>query len=162
MSYGYQPKLYKLGICNTQGMKIKVLLVIWIFLMGFTIKGLFFASVNTTIDDFFLPGSQPGQSGNLENPSKCDNCHGGYDSTVEPAFNWRGSMMSQAMRDPLFLATMSIANQDAPNSGELCLRCHVAKGWLEGRSSPADGSALQSGDLVEIKEDKGKEDADRD
>jgi hypothetical protein len=40
------------------------------------------ADVPTTLNDFFLPGSQPGQSGNIEHPDKCDNCHGGYDSAV--------------------------------------------------------------------------------
>ncbi|MDH3890077.1 MAG: multiheme c-type cytochrome [candidate division Zixibacteria bacterium] len=104
------------------------------------------AQVPTTIDDFFLPGSQPGETGNLETPDKCDNCHGGYDPTVEQAFVWRGSMMSQAMRDPLFLATMTIANQDAPESGDLCIRCHTPQGWLEGRSIPTDGSALTASD----------------
>jgi hypothetical protein len=53
------------------------------------------AAAATTLDDFFLPGSQIGQSGNIETPDRCDNCHGGYDAAVEPAFNWRGSMMSQ-------------------------------------------------------------------
>ncbi|MGD8393835.1 MAG: PKD domain-containing protein, partial [Candidatus Eiseniibacteriota bacterium] len=104
------------------------------------------ASVPTTLDDFFLPGSQPGQSGNLEHPSKCDNCHGGYDQAVEPAFNWRGSMMAQAARDPLFYACLAIANQDAPDSGDLCIRCHSPAGWLEGRSVPTDGSALNNND----------------
>lgn len=70
------------------------------------------ASVPTTINDFFLPGSQPNESGNFEMPDKCDNCHGGYDIAVEPAFSWRGSMMSQAARDPLFYACLTIANQD--------------------------------------------------
>ena len=42
-------------------------------------------------------------------------------------------LMAQAMRDPLFLATMAIANQDAPASGDLCLRCHTPTGWLGGR-----------------------------
>ena len=102
--------------------------------------------VATTIDDFFLPGSQPGQSGNIEHPSKCDNCHGGYDKSVEPAFNWRGSMMAQAARDPLYLACLAVANQDAPESGDLCIRCHAPDGWLSGRSTPTDGSALNSGD----------------
>ncbi len=103
-------------------------------------------AVNTVIDDFFLPGSQPGESGNMEHPDKCDNCHGGYDELVEPAFNWRGSMMSQAARDPLYLACLAIANQDAPESGDLCIRCHSPGGWLEGRSEPTDGSALLSKD----------------
>lgn len=104
------------------------------------------ASVPTTINDFFLPGSQPGQSGNIEHPDKCDNCHGGYDNSVEPAFNWRGSMMALAARDPLFYACLAIANQDAPGSGDLCIRCHSPSGWLEGRSIPTDGSALNNND----------------
>jgi hypothetical protein len=100
----------------------------------------------TTLEDFFLPGSQPGESGNLEHPEKCDNCHGGYAWQVEPAFNWRGSMMAQAARDPLFYACLAIANQDAPDSGDLCIRCHSPAGWLEGRSLPTDGSALNNND----------------
>jgi hypothetical protein len=102
--------------------------------------------VPTTLNDFFLPGSQPGQSGQLQTPQKCDNCHGGYDLAVEPAFNWRGSMMSQAARDPFFYAGLTIANQDATDSGDLCIRCHSPAGWLEGRSSPTDASALNNND----------------
>ena len=44
----------------------------------------------------------------------CVTCHGNYDHAVEPWHNWHGSMMGQAMRDPLFLATMVVAEQDAP------------------------------------------------
>jgi hypothetical protein len=99
-----------------------------------------------TIEDFFLPGSQEAQSGNIESPDKCDNCHGGYDAAVEPAFNWRGSMMSQSARDPLFYACLAIANQDAPGAGDLCLRCHTPDGWLNGRCVPTDGSALNNND----------------
>lgn len=98
--------------------------------------------VPTTINDFFLPGSQPLESGTFISPGTCDNCHGGYDLAVEPAFNWRGSMMSQAQRDPLYLACLAIANQDAPEVGDLCIRCHTPRGWLEGRSEPTDGSSL--------------------
>lgn len=104
------------------------------------------ALVDTTLTDFFLAGSQPRQSGQLETPDKCDNCHGGYDSKVEPAFNWRGSMMAQAARDPFFYACMTIANQDAAFSGDFCIRCHSPAGWLEGRSVPTDGSALNQND----------------
>jgi len=104
------------------------------------------AAVPSTINDFFLPGSQPGQSGNIEHPDKCDNCHGGYDQTVEPAFNWRGSMMAQAARDPLFYACLAISNQDVPDAGDLCIRCHAPDGWLQGRSVPTDGSALNNND----------------
>ena len=102
--------------------------------------------VPTTLNDFFLAGSQPGESGQLETPDKCDNCHGGYDPSVEPALTWRGNMMSQAARDPFFYACLAIANQDAAFSGDLCIRCHSPAGWLEGRSVPTDGSALNSND----------------
>ncbi len=103
-------------------------------------------SVPTTINDFFFPGSQPLESGTFTNPDQCDNCHGGYDLAVEPAFNWQGSMMAQAQRDPLYLACLTIANQDAPEVGDLCIKCHTPKGWLEGRSEPTDGSALTADD----------------
>jgi len=51
-------------------------------------------------------------------------------------------MMAQAARDPLFWAALDVANADAANAGEFCLRCHIPRGWLEGRSSQADGSAM--------------------
>jgi len=97
------------------------------------------------------PGTQPQEVSNLESPDKCDNCHGGYNELVEPAFNWRGSMMSSAGRDPIFWATLAVAEQDFDGSGDLCIRCHSTAGWLAGRSTPTDGSglSLSDGDGVE-------------
>lgn len=92
------------------------------------------------------PGTQPGEVGNLETPDKCDNCHGGYNQAIEPAFNWRGSMMANAGRDPIFWATLAIAEQDFDGSGDLCIRCHSTGGWYSGRSTPTDGSGLMVGD----------------
>lgn len=92
------------------------------------------------------PGTQPGQVSSLESPDKCDNCHGGYNTSVEPAHNWRGGMMSQATRDPLFWATMAIAEQDFGGVGDLCLRCHSPDGWISGRSIPTNGQALRASD----------------
>ncbi len=92
------------------------------------------------------PGTQPGEVGNLESPEKCDNCHGGYNQAVEPAFNWRGSMMANAGRDPIFWATLAIAEQDFDGSGDLCIRCHSTGGWYAGRSTPTNGSGLAAGD----------------
>lgn len=88
------------------------------------------------------PGTQPHEVGNLESPDKCDNCHGGYNREVEPAFNWRGSLMAGAGRDPIFWATVAVAEQDFPGAGDLCIRCHSPEGWAAGRSTPTDGSAL--------------------
>jgi uncharacterized repeat protein (TIGR01451 family) len=97
----------------------------------------------TTINDFFLPGTQPGGlQEELTPPASCDVCH------TEPIYNtWRGSLMSQAGHDPLFWSALEVANHDAPGSGEFCLRCHAPKGWYEGRSQPADGSSLTPIDL---------------
>ena len=100
----------------------------------------------TTLRDFDQPGTQPLHSGILNPPEGCVVCHGNYDTAVEPYFNWRGGMMANASRDPLFEANMVIANQDAPDSGDLCLRCHIGRGWLQGRSVPTDGSQMLSTD----------------
>jgi uncharacterized repeat protein (TIGR01451 family) len=99
--------------------------------------------VETTPEDFLLPGTQPGDLIHEITPSiDCKTCH------TEPIYDrWRGSMMSQAGRDPLMWAALAVANVDAPNSGEYCLRCHTGRGWLEGRSHPADGAALEATDV---------------
>lgn len=103
--------------------------------------------VPTTLRDFDLPGTQPFEHGpDLEASSSCATCHGGYDTAVEPQHGWQGSMMAHAARDPIFLANMALANQDAANSGDLCLRCHFARGWLAGRSVPTDGSRMTAAD----------------
>lgn len=103
-------------------------------------------TVPTTLRDFDQPGTQPFEGGLLNPPEACEVCHGNYDPAVEPYSNWQGSMMAQASLDPIFLANMEIANQDAPDSGDLCLRCHFPRGWLQGRSVPTDGSAMLPAD----------------
>ncbi|MBN1492171.1 MAG: hypothetical protein JXA69_19825, partial [Phycisphaerae bacterium] len=92
---------------------------------AFTIQSPPGGIVPTTLRDFDMPGSQPFEAGILNPPEACAVCHGNYDAAVEPYSNWRGSMMSQASRDLLFEANMVIANQDAPDSGDICLRCHL-------------------------------------
>jgi len=99
--------------------------------------------------EIMMPGTQPGEVQNFESPDRCDNCHGGYDETTypqEPAFGWRGSAMGNAGRDPIFWATLAIAEQDFDGSGDLCIRCHSAAGRYAGRSTPTDGSGLQAAD----------------
>jgi hypothetical protein len=98
-----------------------------------------------------MPGTQP-QQVSLENPDRCLNCHAGYNSQVEPGFNWKGSMMAQSSRDFLFWACMVVAGQDSiwavgrPNAVDICERCHFPKGWLEGRSDPPNASLMTDGD----------------
>jgi hypothetical protein len=99
-----------------------------------------------------MPGTQPGQV-TLEGPHRCLNCHAGYNQAVEPGFNWKGSMMAQAARDFLFYACMTVAAQDSiwaigtPNAVDICERCHFPKGWLEGRSDPANASLMTGADF---------------
>jgi hypothetical protein len=97
----------------------------------------------TTKDDFFLPGTQPHTLiDSIPAPTSCQVCHS------QPIYGaYRGSMMAQAGRDPLFWAAFAVANADASGAGDFCLRCHTPKGWLEGRSEPADGSALLLEDI---------------
>ena len=104
-----------------------------------------FAAVDVPTD-IQQPGTQPGDINNLEGVNKCDGCHGNSNKGVELAHEWSGSMMAHAGRDPIFWATMAIAEQDFDGSGDLCLRCHSTAGWMAGRSTPTDGSSLGPGD----------------
>jgi hypothetical protein len=98
-----------------------------------------------------MPGTQPGQVA-LEDPTRCLNCHAGYDPAVEPGYNWKGSMMAQSARDFLFWACMTVSAQDSiwavgtPNATDICERCHFPKGWLEGRSDPTNASLMTGAD----------------
>ncbi|NCF65876.1 MAG: hypothetical protein GWP61_07875 [Chloroflexi bacterium] len=110
--------------------------------------------VPSTPRDFLLPGTQPDNLiHNITSPQLCTACHAGYATrTGQPKETetwtaWAGSMMAQAGRDPLFYAALDVANGDAAHSGEFCLRCHMPSGWLEGRSSASDGSAMTAKDL---------------
>jgi hypothetical protein len=55
--------------------------------------------------------------------------------------------MAQSARDPLFFATIAIANKYVNGSGEYCIRCHSPTGWLEGRSNPPTGEGLTGNDF---------------
>jgi hypothetical protein len=100
-----------------------------------------------------MPGTQPSQGDYLKSPESCLGCHEGYDPSVEPGFNWKGSMMAQAARDFVFWATMTVAGQDSawaigtPNAIDICERCHFPEGWLEGRSEPPNASAMIGSDF---------------
>jgi hypothetical protein len=99
-----------------------------------------------------MPGTQPNQV-SLEAPNRCLNCHAGFDTAVEPGFNWKGSMMAQSARDFLFWSCLTVAAQDSiwaigtPNAVDICERCHFPKGWLEGRSDPTNASAMTGADF---------------
>jgi hypothetical protein len=108
--------------------------------------------VPATIDDFFQRGTQPDTGGKNLDPIvhsyNCSFCHELYVPVEVPIYSrWRGSMMANSARDPLFHACLAIANQDVAFAGELCIRCHAPGAWLAGRSDPPDGSALITDDF---------------
>lgn len=107
--------------------------------------------VPTTLRDVELAGSQPLDARMFgDSDAECASCHGNYDTNVEPWFNWRGGMMANAMRDPLFTACLAIAEQDAPSVGDLCLRCHTPAGWLSGRSFDTGGGMITAHDRQSV------------
>ena len=97
--------------------------------------------------DLQMPGTQPFQAGYVEPSYACTGCHGWSNRQTEIAHNWRGSMMANAARDPIFWATMAVGEQDFPGSGDFCIRCHSTSGWYNGRAVPSDGSALNEDDV---------------
>ncbi len=125
-------------------MKAKVSLVLAILSVMFSAH-VFAADVVPT--EIQQPGTQPNEA-TLESPNRCLNCHSGYaaDPRQEPGHGWMGSAMGNAGRDPIFWATLAIAEQDFDGAGDLCIRCHSAGGWIGGRSTPTDGSGLSQND----------------
>ncbi len=104
-------------------------------------------AAQTVPTDVQMPGTQP-QEIIPPTPSwNCGFCHSNVNPDSEPWFNWQGSMMGHASSDPMFWAALAIAEQGFQGSGDLCLRCHVVKGWVDGRSTPTDGSGLATSDL---------------
>lgn len=96
----------------------------------------------TTREDFFLPGTQ---SGGLTHPITVDTCDGCH---TDPIFKaWRGSMMGQAGRDPVFWAAFAVAKNDAADAGEYCLRCHAPKAWYAERTGALDSGDLTAADI---------------
>ena len=93
----------------------------------------------TTANDFFQPGTQPESDSavfmRILPSNDCTFCHSDYSETFAPFDTWVGSMMAQSARDPVWHATLTIANQDANLAGEFCIRCHAPGAWLGGRSS---------------------------
>jgi hypothetical protein len=125
-------------------MKKFIFIAVWFVLVIGT--GSAFALDNVP-DVIMMPGTQPGEA-NIEDPGRCLNCHKDYETNprVEPGFGWMGAAMGNAGRDPIFWATLAIAEQDFDGAGDLCIRCHSSGGWIGGRSTPTDGSGLAASD----------------
>ena len=95
------------------------------------------------------PGGLAGGTAPADVASKCNSCHAGGTDDDGKAFRpwdtWGGTMMANAVRDPLFLAALTVSEQDAPGSGAYCLRCHTPKGFVRGHATGV-GAALDADD----------------
>ncbi|MHC4121445.1 MAG: hypothetical protein ACYSWO_28565 [Planctomycetota bacterium] len=102
--------------------------------------------------EVFLPGMQPNEAGiEFVKVQQCRMCHGGTENgDADPFLSWQTGLMSISAKNPLFRAALAIANQDVEGIGEFCLRCHAPRAWLEGRSTPTDGSSLNREDLYGV------------
>ncbi len=115
---------------------------------GWLFAGTAFGQIPTTFEDFHLSGTQIGDvpPGVIETSPTCAACHGNYDPEHEPYRTWRGSLMGQAGRDPLFFAQMATANQDVANAGYFCMRCHVPMSFVTGHAYDPAGDTLDEVD----------------
>jgi hypothetical protein len=108
-----------------------------------------------------LAWSNPTQPNELQNPlqppSDCEGCHR-FDNPVEfadepdyaPFNSWRGSLMANAARDPVFWAGVAIASQDHPEETSECVRCHSPRAFLEGRGHAIAIEQLTPADLESV------------
>ncbi|MBK7862094.1 MAG: hypothetical protein IPJ65_26465 [Archangiaceae bacterium] len=92
-----------------------------------------------------LDGGEPFVSAN----GRCRNCHDRFisaegDPLYLPYDGWVSTMMANSVRDPLFQAALSVANQDTPGVGSWCLRCHAPQSFIRGHNLPPDGGAFDA------------------
>ena len=96
-----------------------------------------------------MPGTQPEEVTILEASTGCAGCHQNDAKPVTLVHDWRGSTMSHAGRDPLYWATVAIAEQDFDGAGDLCIRCHTMRASIGGQSTPTDGSTISEANAVD-------------
>lgn len=107
--------------------------------------------LTTNEDDFFQPGTQPDPAAVTFDPIQasynCGFCHSDYEPVTAPLDSWVASSMGQSARDPIWHAGLAISNQDAPGSGQFCIRCHAPGAWLAGRATTGDLSQFEYDDF---------------
>jgi hypothetical protein len=101
--------------------------------------------------------TEPGDLANpLESAANCQTCHR-FTNPVERAdepmiapWAWRGSMMGNTARDPVFWAGVAVASQDEPAETPLCVRCHSPQAFLDGRGDAIAQEDLEFKDLFGV------------
>jgi hypothetical protein len=103
----------------------------------------------TTTEDFQGKGTPVGGlTDEIFSFSNCISCHASSNTSSTLPGRWQGSLHANAARDPIFLAAVSIAEQDVHGVGETCFKCHAPGAWIDGRLENAtDGSNLFPNDF---------------
>jgi cytochrome c554/c'-like protein len=110
---------------------------------------------------FESKGTQPGDitTEPFKSPTAdCKVCHRFTDpdatETYTPFPTWAGTMMANSLRDPLYLAAVSVAESDEPAKaagevglGQWCVRCHSPVAYLSGNTSPLDDTKWTEAEL---------------
>jgi len=90
----------------------------------------------------------------FQGPETCRLCHSAEavdaGSPYLPWDSWGATMMASAIRDPLYRAALTVANQDVLGIGQWCLRCHSPTSYVQGHGVPTDGSALDDVDRAGV------------
>jgi len=90
----------------------------------------------------------------FQGPDTCRTCHAsasvGASTPYMPWDSWAATMMANAIRDPLYQAALSVANQDVLGIGQWCLRCHSPTSYVQGHGLPPNGSALDAVDRAGV------------
>jgi hypothetical protein len=106
-----------------------------------------------------LPGQELGTQPGAVDPASfassdvCRNCHfsgAPSEAAYLPSDTWAGTMMANAMRDPVFLAALTVANQDEPGIGTFCIRCHSPLAFVRGSATADPTGAAALADPIDV------------
>jgi glucose/arabinose dehydrogenase len=90
----------------------------------------------------------------FQGPDTCQLCHSSASVDASTPYmpwdSWAATMMASAIRDPLYQAALSVANQDVLGIGQWCLRCHSPTSYVQGHGLPPNGSALDAVDRAGV------------
>jgi MYXO-CTERM domain-containing protein len=90
----------------------------------------------------------------FQGPDTCKLCHSSEavdaGTPYMPWDGWAATMMASAIRDPLYQAALTVANQDVLGIGQWCLRCHSPTSYVQGHGIPTNGSALDGVDRAGV------------
>lgn len=111
---------------------------VFLFVISFSLMSI---SCKSEKINFDIRERQPEEieSSDYTKPERCGGCHD------EIFRQWKGSIHSNAYRDPVFQKVYQLAEKETGGAmGEFCISCHSPVGYLSYEIPPADGSKLST------------------